>query len=270
METWVETWPGLCPGKLRAWVWVSVLRCLELRWASLGNCALVWVGFHGPPGVSAVVGLEVFPPPGSPSLGVLETPQVGYLVIIPIFQHIQVSREAVSPGELIAEYRDWTKSQQAAGEVAATHTFQSTLSSKDNRAAPRLSAQLSPIFSTPQWDKKHRGCQNQGSVLTSTMNFQTSKEITQNQSENRWEGWGAGADFSGTIVRRGTDATLLSRVPGGPRLLACLCIGNPQSTAVGSWPRGRVTPAGESGDCVSLTPCAWVRITCRGRPQTRS
>ena len=28
--------------------------------------------------------------PGSASLGLLETPQVGYLVIISIFQHIQV------------------------------------------------------------------------------------------------------------------------------------------------------------------------------------
>ena len=39
LETWVETWPGLCPGKLRACVWMSELRCLgsELRWSSLGK-----------------------------------------------------------------------------------------------------------------------------------------------------------------------------------------------------------------------------------------
>ena len=36
-----------------------------------------------------------------------------------------------------------------------------------------------------------------------------------------------------------------------------------------SWPRGRVTPGGGSGHCVSLTPSAWDRIMCVGRPQTK-
>ena len=57
-------------------LWVTVL---SSAWASLAL-----------PGVSAVVGLLVCSLPDSPSLGLLETPQVGYLVIIPIFQHIQV------------------------------------------------------------------------------------------------------------------------------------------------------------------------------------
>ena len=34
----------------------------------------------------------------------------------------------------------------------------------------------SPVFSTPPWDKKDRACQNQGSVFTSSMSFQTSKK----------------------------------------------------------------------------------------------
>ena len=29
-----------------------------------------------------------------------------------------------------------------------------------------------------------------------------------------------------------------------------------------------MTPGGWSGDCVSLTPSAWVRVTCTGRPHT--
>lgn len=35
------------------------------------------------------------------------------------------------------------------------------------------------------------------------MNFQISKEITQNQSENGREGWGAGADFQGQLCGEG-------------------------------------------------------------------
>ena len=34
----------------------------------------------------------------------------------------------------------------------------------------------SAIFSTPQWDKKDRACQKQGSVFNSSMSFQTSKK----------------------------------------------------------------------------------------------
>ena len=63
-------WSGL--------LWVTVLSSV---WASLAL-----------PVVSAMVGLLVCPLPDSPSLGLLDTPQVGYLVIIPIFQHIQVKQ----------------------------------------------------------------------------------------------------------------------------------------------------------------------------------
>ena len=74
------------------------------------------------------------PPRGPPSLGLLETPQVGvYLVIIPIFQHEHGGREAGSPGELTAGHTDQAKSQWAAGDVAAGISFQST-------APPRLPA----------------------------------------------------------------------------------------------------------------------------------
>ena len=55
-------------------------------------------------------------------------------------------------------------------------SFHSTLSSKENRAAPRLSAQLYYVFSAPQQDKKDRACEKQGTVFNSSMSFQTSKK----------------------------------------------------------------------------------------------
>ena len=41
---------------------------------------------------------------------------------------------------------------------------------------PLVSQLSSPVFSAPQRDKKDRACQNQGSVFTSSMSFQTSKK----------------------------------------------------------------------------------------------
>ena len=135
------------------------------------------MGFHGPPRGQCCSRAPSLSPARFTSLGLLETPPGGYLEIIPMFQHIfRLSREAGSPGELIPGHRDRAKSQWAAGEVAAVLSFRSTLSSKENRAAPRLSAQLSCVFSTPQRDKKDRACQNQGSVFTSSMSFQSSKK----------------------------------------------------------------------------------------------
>ena len=77
----------------------------------------------------------------------------GCLVIIPIHQHKHGRREAGSPGELIPGHRNQAKSQWAAGEVAAVTSSQSTLSSNENRAAPRLSAQLSRFLSTSAGQK---------------------------------------------------------------------------------------------------------------------
>ena len=65
--------------KLRACVWASVLRCLGsgAGRASLGAMLSSEWASLALPGVSAVVGLLVSPLPGSLSLGLLETPQVG-------------------------------------------------------------------------------------------------------------------------------------------------------------------------------------------------
>ena len=65
--------------KLRACVWASVLRCLGsgAGRASLGAMLSSEWASLALPGVSAAVGLLVSPLPGSLSLGLLETPQVG-------------------------------------------------------------------------------------------------------------------------------------------------------------------------------------------------
>ena len=77
--------------------------------------------------VSFYTGLCLFPLyplQDSPSLGLLETPQVSYLVIIPIHQHEHDKKRAGLPGQLIAGHMDQAKSQWAAGEVAAVISFQ--------------------------------------------------------------------------------------------------------------------------------------------------
>ena len=66
----------------------------------------------------------------------METPQVGYLVIILIYQPLRLSRETGIPGELFPGYRDQAYSQWAAGVFVAVIAFLSTLSSENTRAAP--------------------------------------------------------------------------------------------------------------------------------------
>ena len=107
-------------------------------------------------------------------------------------------------------------------------SFQLALSFEENKAAPRLSAQLSCVFSAPRWDKKDRARQNQGTVFNSSMSFQTSKKkkITQNQSENR-----RGLISQGQLLGEEMVRTLLSRVPEalGTRLVY---LGGPPTTAM--------------------------------------
>ena len=92
--TWRPRWrPGLASvWKLRACIWASVLRCLgsAARVGLSGNRALLWVGLPSPPGGQCCGQAPSLSPARFISLGLLETPQVGYLVIISIFQHIQV------------------------------------------------------------------------------------------------------------------------------------------------------------------------------------
>ena len=84
----LETWVG--PGLPLSWKTAPSSECqrsdvwgLELRWLLWAACSSLR-GLCGPPGVGAVWALSLSPPWG------MEAPQVGYLAIIPIFQHIWV------------------------------------------------------------------------------------------------------------------------------------------------------------------------------------
>ena len=62
---------------------------LGLGWASLGT-VLLCVGFPGPPRGQCCGWAPSLFPARFTSLGLMETPSGGYLVITPMFQHIQV------------------------------------------------------------------------------------------------------------------------------------------------------------------------------------
>ena len=92
METQVEAWPGLCLETPRLHLSVSAQMS-----GVCGQGGPLWEpcsplsGLLWPSQGSLLrSGSQSVPRPDSPSLGLLETPQVGYLVIISIFQHIQV------------------------------------------------------------------------------------------------------------------------------------------------------------------------------------
>ena len=58
------------------------------------------------------VPIPSLPLSGSPSLGLLETPQVSYLVIIPIHQLEHGEKGAGLSGQLIAGYMDQKKANE--------------------------------------------------------------------------------------------------------------------------------------------------------------
>ena len=150
----VSSWGGL--------LWGTVL---SSEWASMAL-----------PGLSAAVGLIVFSLPGSPSLGLVETPQVGYLVIISIFP--AHSGWVGSQAHLV----NWFQGTGIRQKVNAQQVRlllcspSSQLSPPKTTELPRVFQPSSSIFSTSQQDKKDRACQNQGSVFNSSMSFQTSKK----------------------------------------------------------------------------------------------
>ena len=92
---------------------------------------------------------------GSPSLGLLETSQVGYLVFILIYQDKHGRKVAGLPGKLITGHMGQTKGQRAVGEVVAMISFQSAVLAQQ-RTDLALFFQLCIwcVFSTPQWGKK--------------------------------------------------------------------------------------------------------------------
>ena len=173
----VWSWGGL--------LWVTVL------FSEWGSMAL--------PGVSAVVGLLVFSSarftfPGAPrdfSGGITSNYSnipahsgwVGRQVhLVNWFQGTGIDRQKVN-------------GQQVRCSAVISS---SRLSPWKRTELPLVFQPSSPVFSTPQRDKKDRACQNQGSVFNSSMSFQTRKK---NHTEWKWEQ--ERPNFSGTLVGRG-------------------------------------------------------------------
>ena len=89
----MQAWPGLCLGNFMP---VSERQCSDV-WA-LGLGGLLWEPFSPLSGLpwpyrgSVLRSCSQSAPYQVHLPGLLETPQVGHLVIIPIFQHIQVKQ----------------------------------------------------------------------------------------------------------------------------------------------------------------------------------
>ena len=81
----------------------------------------------------------------SPSLGLLETPQVSYLVITAIHQHENGKKGAGLPGQLIVGHMDQAKSQKVAVCCCDLVTVDRPYSA-ETRPAPRLPAQCLVCF----------------------------------------------------------------------------------------------------------------------------
>ena len=82
-----------------------------------------------------------------PSLGLLETPQVSYLVIIPVHQHEHDKKRAGLPGQLVAGHMDQVKSQWAAGEVLLLSPSSRLSILSRHQTCPSSSSPASGVFS---------------------------------------------------------------------------------------------------------------------------
>ena len=150
----VWSWDGL--------LWVTVL------FSEWGSMAL--------PGVSVVVGFVVFLParftfPGAPwdSSGGLTSNYSN------VPAHLGLIGRQV---HLVNWFQGTGIGQKVNGQQARLLLWppSSRLSPRKGTELPLVFQPSSPVFSAPQRDKKDRACQNQGSVFTSSMSFQTSKK----------------------------------------------------------------------------------------------
>ena len=157
-----------------------MLRCLGsgAGWASLGTVLSSEWASLALPGVSAAVGLLVSPLPGSPPWA------PGDASGGPPGNHSNVPARSGSPECEVGRQVHLANWFQATGighkvngqQVRLRVCSPSRQLSPPKRTELPLVSQLSsPVFSAPQRDKKDRACQNQGSVFTSSMSFQTSK-----------------------------------------------------------------------------------------------
>ena len=91
----------------------------------------------------------------SPSLGPLETPQVSYLVIIPIHQHERDKKRAGLPGQLIAGHMDQAKaSGQQVRLLLLSPSSRLSILNRD-QTCPSSSSPASGVFSQHlSWTRK--------------------------------------------------------------------------------------------------------------------
>ena len=142
------------------------------------------------------VPIPSLPLQGSPSVGLLETPQVSYLVIFPIHQHKHGKRRTGLSGQLIAGHMNQAKSQWAAGEGAAVLSFQQSVHAQQRPDLPLVSSPAPGVFSRHlSRTTKDRDCQHQGSVFNVTLTAVTTVNITENRRERGgllWDKSGGG------------------------------------------------------------------------------
>ena len=118
-------------------------------------------------------------------MGLLETPQVSYLVIIPI-HHEPGKKGAGVSGQLIAGHMGQAKSQWAAGEVAAVLSFQQSVHAQQRPDLPLVSSPAPGVFSRHlSRTTKDRDCQHQGSVFNVTLTAVTTVNIREPKGKRR-------------------------------------------------------------------------------------
>ena len=146
---------------------------------------------------------------GSPSLGLPETPQVGYLVIIPIHQHEHDKKGAGLPGQLIAGHMDQAKSQKAAGCCCDLVPVDGLYYQR-----PELPLVFQPsvccVFMTTKRNNQRLKCKHQGGVFNIIRKAVKAVNITEKQTEKR-------RMSLGQVWGKETDLILQSTQPGGHR-----------------------------------------------------
>ena len=206
LETWVETWPGLCPGKLCACVWMSALRRrgpgAEVGFSGLR--APLWGGSMALPGAVLRQALSLSLP-GSPSLG-HGGPSGG----LP-GNHSNFP----APSGWVGRQVHLLKWFQGSGKKSAGRSWGCgcdllLVDPPQQRTELPLDFQpSSPVSSSSQWNKTDRARQSHGGVFNIIMAAAETVHITQNQSKEQ--------DLSGTMWGEETNPSLLSTVPGGYR-----------------------------------------------------
>ena len=177
MGTRVEAWPGLCLETLCLRLSVSAQMSGFWGWVGFsGNRALLWVGFPGPPrgqccGRAPSLSPARFTFPGAPG-----DPSGG-----PPGNHSNVPAHSGWVGRQV-HLVNWFQAT-GIGHKVNGQQVRLLLCSPSRPLSPPKRTELplvfqpsSLVFSAPQRDKKDRACQNQGSVFTSSMSFQTSKK----------------------------------------------------------------------------------------------